>query len=54
MKISSSMSWGPKVQFLLVGKEINLALSVMGAKRIKFEEKISLVEKCVLFECYLY
>lgn len=40
MKISSSMSWGPKVQFLLVGKEINLALSVMGAKRIKFGEKI--------------
>lgn len=32
------MSWGPKVQFLLVGKEINLALSVTGAKRRKFRE----------------
>lgn len=31
IKISSSMSWGPKVQFLLVGKEINLALLVTGA-----------------------
>lgn len=31
MKISSSISWGPKVQFLLVGKEINLALLVTGA-----------------------
>ena len=39
MKISSSMSWGPKVQLLLVGKEINLALSVTGAKRRKFGEK---------------
>lgn len=33
MKSSSSMSWGPKVQFLLVGKEISLALSVTGAER---------------------
>lgn len=39
IKISSSMSWGPKVQFLLVGKETNLALSVTGAKRIKLGEK---------------
>lgn len=35
IKISSSISWGPKVQFLLVGKDINLALSVTGAKRKK-------------------
>jgi hypothetical protein len=35
IKISSSISWGPKVQFLLVGKEINLALSVTGATRKK-------------------
>ena len=33
MNSSSSMSWGPKVQFLLVGKEISLALSVTGAER---------------------
>ena len=39
MKSSSSMSWGPKVQFLLVGKEINLALSVTGAERRQFGEK---------------
>jgi len=38
IKISSSMSWGPKVQFLLVGKEINLALSVTGAKRVRLGE----------------
>lgn len=38
IKISSSMSWGPKVQFLLVGKETNLALSVTGAKRINWEK----------------
>lgn len=28
MKISSSMSAGPKVQFLLVGKETSLTLSI--------------------------
>lgn len=52
IKISSSMSWGPKVQLLLVGKEINLALSVTGAKRINLE-KILLFEKCISFECPL-
>lgn len=39
IKISSSISWGPKVQFLLVGKEISLALSVTGAKRKKKKKK---------------
>lgn len=33
MKISSSMSCGPKVQFLLVGKDINFTLWVTGAER---------------------
>lgn len=33
MKISSSMSCGPKVQFLLVGNDINLTLWVTGAER---------------------
>lgn len=33
MKINSSMSCGPKVQFLLVGKDINLTLRVTGAER---------------------
>lgn len=32
MKISSSMSCGPKVQFLLVGNDINLTLWVTGAE----------------------
>lgn len=51
IKISSSMSWGPKVQFLLVGKEINLALSVTGAKRKKNEENL-LLEKSILVHGY--
>lgn len=46
MKSSSSMSWGPKVQFLLVGKEISLALSVTGAERRQCRGKPSF-EKCV-------
>lgn len=33
MKISSSMSCGPKVQFLLVGNDTNLTLWVRGAGR---------------------
>lgn len=45
IKISSSISWGPKVQFLLVGKEINLALSVTGAKRKKNRGKSIIGEK---------
>lgn len=31
MKISSSMSLGPKVQFLLVGTDISFTLSMTGA-----------------------
>lgn len=50
MKISSSMSWGPNVQFLLVGKEISLALSVTGAERIK---RSPCFEKCVSVLCHL-
>lgn len=49
MKISSSTSWGPKVQFLLVGKEINLALSVTGAKRIKFGERVIIWKMCFIW-----
>lgn len=52
IKISSSISWGPKVQFLLVGKEINLALSVTGAKRKKKNEENLLLEKSILVHGY--
>lgn len=34
IKMSSSMSPGPKVQFLLVGKDISFTLSMTGAKKI--------------------
>lgn len=39
MKISSSMSCAPKVQFLLVGNDINLTFWVAGAERFAIINK---------------
>lgn len=42
MKMSSSMSPGPKVQVLLVGTDISFTLSMTGATKYEITLKINL------------